>query len=98
MKYIASYSTYVVYCTVVSNCVTMVACTFENLNVDSLITHYLEFSSDCRERALEEAANRPIFSGGQVQRSIDPSELYPHVYDSLAKAKLTSAFLAGAKV
>ena len=52
----------------------------------------------CRERALREAATRPIFSGAATPRSVDPSDLYPHVYDSLLKAKQTSAFVDGAKV
>ncbi len=54
--------------------------------------------SACRERVLEEAANRPIFSGPARERTLDPNDLYPNVYDSLAKAKMTSAFLGGAKV
>ena len=41
---------------------------------------------------------RPLFSGSQAQRVVDPSILYPHVYDSLASARLSSAFLTGAKV
>ena len=41
---------------------------------------------------------RPLFSGSQAQRAVDPSILYPHVYDSLASARLSSAFLTGAKV
>ena len=40
----------------------------------------------------------PLFSGNQTQRAVDPNKLYPHVYDSLAIARLSSAFVAGAKV
>lgn len=50
-----------------------------------------------RELALEEAAFRPILSGG-VRRAVDPSDVYPHVYDSLAKIRQSSAFVAGTKV
>ena len=52
----------------------------------------------CRELSLEEAARRPLLTGRRVYQSVDPSELYPHVYDALAKAKLTSAFVADSKV
>lgn len=51
-----------------------------------------------RELALEEAVSRPVLSGARQQRAVDPSLLYPHVYDSLAKARLSSAFVAGSKV
>ena len=50
-----------------------------------------------RELTLEEAARKPLLTGRRVYL-VDPSELYPHVYDSLAKAKLTSAFIANSKV
>ena len=40
----------------------------------------------------------PLFSGNQTQRAVDPNKLYSHVYDSLASARLSSAFVAGAKV
>jgi len=33
-----------------------------------------------------------------MQGTLDPSKLYPYVFDSLASAKLSSAFVAGAKV
>ena len=51
-----------------------------------------------RERSLMEASSKPLLTGRRVYNPIDPSDLYPHVYDSLAKAKLTSAFIADAKV
>jgi len=51
-----------------------------------------------RELSLEEASRRPLLTGRNVYRPQDPSALYPHVYDSLAKAKLTSAFVADSKV
>lgn len=51
-----------------------------------------------RELSLEEAARRPLLTGNRLYQRVDPSELYPHVYDSLAKAKLTSAFIADSKV
>ena len=47
--------------------------------------------------ALEEASKRPIFSSGAT-RVVDPSILYPNVFDILTKAQLTSAFIAGCKV
>lgn len=50
-----------------------------------------------REAELELASNRPFFTGTPV-RIADPNELYPHVYDSMAKAKLTSAILEGKTV
>ena len=50
-----------------------------------------------RELELEMASSRPIFSGAPV-RLADPSELYPNVYDSMAKAKLTSAYMDGKPV
>lgn len=50
-----------------------------------------------REMELEKAANRPILSGTPM-RMADPSELYPYVYDSLAKARLSSAFVASVTV
>ena len=40
----------------------------------------------------------PLFSGNQTQRAVDPNKIYPHVYDSLASARLSSAFVAEAKV
>ena len=43
------------------------------------------------------ASSRPIFSGVPV-RLADPSDLYPNVYDSMAKAKLTSAYMDGKPV
>ena len=49
-----------------------------------------------RERALEEASNRPLLTAHTVVQN--PSQLYPNVYDSLAKAKLTAAYIAGSKV
>ena len=52
----------------------------------------------CREFSLEAAARRPLLTGHRFYQQVDPSELYPHVYDSLAKAKLTSAFVADNKV
>lgn len=47
---------------------------------------------------MEEAAKRPLLTGRRFYQQVDPSEIYPHVYDSLAKAKLTSAFVADSKV
>lgn len=47
---------------------------------------------------MDEASKHPLLTGRCVRRTVDPSELYPHVYDSLAKAKLTSAFVADSKV
>ena len=49
-------------------------------------------SNSPRELELEMATNRPFFSGAPVKMA-DPSELYPNVYDSMAKAKLTSAYV-----
>ena len=43
------------------------------------------------------ASSRPIFSGAPM-RLVDPSTLYPNVYDSMAKAKLTSAYMDGKPV
>ena len=50
-----------------------------------------------RERELEMATSRPLFSGAPM-RVADPSELYPNVYDSMAKARLSSAYLDGRTV
>ena len=50
-----------------------------------------------REMELEMAANHPLFSGTPM-RMADPSDLYPNVYDSLVKARLTSAYLEGKTV
>ena len=47
--------------------------------------------------ALEEASKRPIFSSGAA-RVVDPSILYPNVFDILTKAQLTSSFIGGCKV
>ena len=46
---------------------------------------------------LELASNRPLFTGTPM-RVAHPGDLYPHVYDSMAKAKLTSAYLDGKSV
>lgn len=46
---------------------------------------------------LELASNRPLFTGTPM-RIADPNELYPNVYDSMAKAKLSSAILEGKTV
>ena len=43
------------------------------------------------------ATSRPLFSGAAMKMA-DPSELYPNVYDSMAKAKLTSAYVDGRSV
>ena len=51
-----------------------------------------------RELSLEEASRRPLLTGRSVYRPVDPSAIYPHVYDSMAQAKLTSAFVADSKV
>ena len=52
-----------------------------------------------RERALEEASFRPLLAVSAVSTATpDPSQLYPHVYDSLATARLSAAYIAGAKV
>ena len=50
-----------------------------------------------RETELELASNRPLFTGIPM-RIADPNDLYPNVYDSMAKAKLTSAMLGGKTV
>ena len=50
-----------------------------------------------RVLSLEEAFRRPLLTGRRAYQT-DPSDLYPHVYDSLAKAKLTSAFIVDSKV
>ena len=55
------------------------------------------FVLSSREMELELASNRPLFTGTPV-RMTDPSDLYPNVYDSTAKAKLTSAYLTGKTV
>lgn len=47
-----------------------------------------------RETELELASNQPLFTGTPM-RIADPNDLYPNVYDSMAKAKLTSAMLGG---
>lgn len=46
---------------------------------------------------LELASSRPLFTGTPM-RMADPNDLYPHVYDSMAKAKLSSAILEGKTV
>jgi hypothetical protein len=50
----------------------------------------------CREQALLNARSAPLLSR---QRDMDVEKIrYPHVYDSQAEARKTSAFIAGAKV
>ena len=52
-----------------------------------------------RELVLQEAALRPILSGQKAGHThVKPSELYPHVYDTMSDVLLSPAVLAGAKV
>ena len=61
-----------------------------NLDVDVL--------RKIREQELQEAALRPLLTGQGHHYSVNPSELYPHVYDSLAGVLQSAAVVAGAKV
>ncbi|XP_071445378.1 activating signal cointegrator 1 complex subunit 3 [Hetaerina americana] len=52
-----------------------------------------------KRRAALLAANKPIFrekNYNSVRRV--PADVYPHVYDSMSKAKLSSGYIAGAKL
>ena len=51
-----------------------------------------------REQELQEAALRPLLTGQGHHYSVSPSELYPHVYDSLAGVLHSAAVVGGAKV
>ena len=52
-----------------------------------------------RQAALAMAMNAPLFKEREeVRANSGPAEEYPHVYDSLAKAKLTSGFVQGTKM
>ena len=57
----------------------------------------LRVSTLCRELRLQEASRRPLF-GSSMQHASVPKQNYPHVYDSLAAVRMTSAFIAGSKV
>ena len=49
-----------------------------------------------RDEQLLTAASRPVFSG-TINRG-DQAVVYPHVYNLLARAKQSSAFVIGTKV
>lgn len=62
----------------------------------SNLTFYLFTFFIYREQALLNARSAPILGR---QRDMEAEKVhYPHVYDSQAKARETSAFIAGAKV
>ncbi|XP_070568490.1 activating signal cointegrator 1 complex subunit 3-like [Ptychodera flava] len=48
-----------------------------------------------RERALQEASRTPLFSHHAY---IPQQEMYPHVYDSMLEAQLSSSFIGGTKM
>mgnify|MGYP000305434853 CR=1 FL=1 len=48
-----------------------------------------------REAALQSAASTPLFTG---HRLVTSKERYPHVYDKMEEARLSSAFIGGVKV
>jgi activating signal cointegrator complex subunit 3 len=50
-----------------------------------------------REQELQEAALRPLLTGRHAS-SINPSELYPYVYDALAAVLHSAAVVAGSKI
>ena len=51
-----------------------------------------------RQEALASAMNRPLFKEREEARALEITEQYPYVFDSLAKAKLTSGYIQGTKM